>query len=150
VSAILQHVPSGESISATAPVPLAKNDPQGAGSAITYGRRYALGMLLGLVAEEDDDAQAAMQGTRNGTNGAKPKSAGIVTTAALRRQLDDLGQQVYAERWPQVCARNCQRISDGATELLGDLTTEQLQKLIAGLRKLQRQRETATPNTPRL
>lgn len=36
-----------------------KNDPQGVGSAITYGRRYALSALLGIVSDEDDDGNAA-------------------------------------------------------------------------------------------
>lgn len=37
----------------------AKNDPQGVGSAITYQRRYALGAILGLNIDEDDDGNAA-------------------------------------------------------------------------------------------
>ena len=36
-----------------------KNDPQGVGSALTYGRRYSLAALLGIVADEDDDGNAA-------------------------------------------------------------------------------------------
>lgn len=34
-------------------------DPQGIGSAITYGRRYGLSAMLGIVADEDDDGNAA-------------------------------------------------------------------------------------------
>jgi hypothetical protein len=33
--------------------------PQGRGSELTYGRRYTWGCLTGIVAEEDDDANAA-------------------------------------------------------------------------------------------
>lgn len=40
-------------------LPLAKRDPQSAGSAITYARRYALVSIFGLQAI-DDDAQSAM------------------------------------------------------------------------------------------
>lgn len=36
-----------------------KNDPQGIGSAITYGRRYSLAAIVG-VCPEDDDGEAAM------------------------------------------------------------------------------------------
>lgn len=36
-----------------------KNDPQAQGSAITYARRYAFMAMLGLVADEDDDGNAA-------------------------------------------------------------------------------------------
>ena len=47
---------SGEEITGTFTMNLAKNDPQGAGSAITYARRYALVSMLGLNTEDDDDA----------------------------------------------------------------------------------------------
>lgn len=36
-----------------------KNDPQAVGSAITYARRYALQSIIGVAAEEDDDANRA-------------------------------------------------------------------------------------------
>src|SRR5690554_900702 len=35
-----------------------KMTPQGAGSAITYGRRYALSAVLGISSEDDDDANS--------------------------------------------------------------------------------------------
>jgi hypothetical protein len=58
LTTILLHE-SGEWISDTQPLLLVKVDPQSQGSAITYGRRYALMAMLGLVAEDDDDGQAA-------------------------------------------------------------------------------------------
>lgn len=36
-----------------------KVDPQGAGSAVTYGRRYSLSAILGVAWDADDDGQAA-------------------------------------------------------------------------------------------
>jgi hypothetical protein len=50
---------SGQFISHTANLNLAKADPQGAGSAITYMRRYALMACLGVVADVDDDGNSA-------------------------------------------------------------------------------------------
>ena len=44
-----------------------KATPQGAGSAITYGRRYALSAVLGISSEDDDDGNGAEQQ-------AKPKA----------------------------------------------------------------------------
>ena len=38
---------------------------QDIGSAITYGRRYNISSVLGLGSEEDDDGQAAQDGTEN-------------------------------------------------------------------------------------
>ena len=50
---------SGEYMSATMPLLLPKNDPQGQGSAITYARRYGAMAALGIVADEDDDGNKA-------------------------------------------------------------------------------------------
>jgi hypothetical protein len=50
---------SGQWIRDAIAVPLSKMDAQGAGSAITYGRRYALAAFVG-IAPEDDDANAAV------------------------------------------------------------------------------------------
>lgn len=50
---------SGASIDGQFTMALAKNDPQGAGSAITYARRYSLISMLGLNVEDDDDANKA-------------------------------------------------------------------------------------------
>lgn len=53
------HVPSGEAEASIMPLMLDKATAQGLGSAITYARRYSLMSILGLVADEDDDGQAA-------------------------------------------------------------------------------------------
>jgi len=52
---------SGEYISSTIDVPVAKaNDPQAYGSALTYGRRYSIMALLGLVTDDDDGQSATV------------------------------------------------------------------------------------------
>lgn len=60
----LLHASTGEKIEDTMFLTLERDNPQGQGSAITYARRYALMSFLGLVADEDDDAQSAS--TRSG------------------------------------------------------------------------------------
>lgn len=76
VTTILSHV-SGEWISSVfALTPKAENQsvsPQAAGSAITYGRRYALQSMLGIVSEDDDGEGAEGRGKQNGH--AKPQPA---------------------------------------------------------------------------
>lgn len=52
---------SGQWVSSELFLKPAKSDPQGVGSAITYGRRYALAAMVGVVADEDDDGNAASQ-----------------------------------------------------------------------------------------
>lgn len=71
LTTILMHT-SGEWMKATYEMVPVKNDPQGHGSAITYARRYALGAILGISTEEDDDG-----------NSASTKPAQIVKTTAL-------------------------------------------------------------------
>lgn len=53
---------AGEWMRASFSVPVPKQDPQGYGSALTYCRRYALAAALGVVADEDDDGEGAVQG----------------------------------------------------------------------------------------
>lgn len=59
---ILMHT-SGQFIEATMLLHLPKLDPQGQGSAITYARRYSYMAVLGLVADVDDDGNAASVNT---------------------------------------------------------------------------------------
>ncbi len=58
VETMLMHT-SGEWISGELFLPLAKHDPQGVGSALTYGRRYGLAAMVGIVADVDDDGNHA-------------------------------------------------------------------------------------------
>jgi hypothetical protein len=51
-----------------------KSDPQAMGSAFTYARRYCYGAILGITAEDDDDAnratyQSHQSHSQNGNNG---------------------------------------------------------------------------------
>jgi len=61
----LLHV-SGQWVESELQCMVPKGDPQSIGSAITYLRRYSLAPLVGVVAEEDDDGNAASQATLNG------------------------------------------------------------------------------------
>ena len=58
LTTIISHK-SGEFISQEMSVPVTKPDAQGAGSALTYMRRYALAAVVGVV-QADDDANAAV------------------------------------------------------------------------------------------
>lgn len=58
VTTLLAHT-SGQWLSSTLHIPTAKQDAHGAGSSISYARRYALMACVGVVGDEDDDANAA-------------------------------------------------------------------------------------------
>src|SRR5690606_19226633 len=60
LTTMLMHV-SGEWLAETYEMQPTKHDPQGAGSVITYQRRYALGAILGLNIDVDDDANKASE-----------------------------------------------------------------------------------------
>jgi hypothetical protein len=61
----LTHASSGQWQSCLMVKPLAKPDPQGFGSALTYARRYSISAMIGLIVE-DDDAESACGRGRNG------------------------------------------------------------------------------------
>lgn len=72
VDTILAHGKSAAMVVSTLVLTLEGAKPQSVGSAITYARRYALTALLGLAAEEDDDAQMAQQGHRDARHDERP------------------------------------------------------------------------------
>lgn len=58
VRTMLIHT-SGQWISSDTPLHADKKGPQGYGSALTYGRRYALSSILNVASEADDDGHVA-------------------------------------------------------------------------------------------
>lgn len=64
LTTILMHE-SGEWISQEMSLPVSKTDAQGAGSAITYMRRYALAAVIGIVQADDDGNAASTQSTQS-------------------------------------------------------------------------------------
>lgn len=63
---------SGEWVEDTCTMPLAKNDPQGYGAAMTYARRYCLAALVGLYQDDDDGNTAS--GTKSGALSEKQQA----------------------------------------------------------------------------
>lgn len=61
---VLMHE-SGEYQIEESLLPLDKMNAHGAGSCITYARRYSLQSIAGVVADEDDDANAAVHAPKN-------------------------------------------------------------------------------------
>lgn len=54
-------------------------DPQGAGSAITYGRRYSLSAALGVAWDDDDDGNAASEPQKPGQTPVPTEDAKFAT-----------------------------------------------------------------------
>lgn len=80
VETLLVHE-SGEWVLSSVVMPIIKSDPQGAGAAVTYGRRYGVSALLGLSTDEDDDGNAAtLQGQKSAAKRASARTAGTGTS----------------------------------------------------------------------
>lgn len=71
-------------------------------------------------------------GSRNEHNDTLPSE--------LFDQFNALGQDLYGDQWAQVSRRNAKRISNGKTQEGGELTPEQIQKLIDGMTLLKSKR----------
>ena len=74
VETILMHE-SGEWISSVLMLPMTKQDPQAAGSAITYARRYSLQSIAGIPSEDDD-----------GNHASKPAKKSNIDLAAVANE----------------------------------------------------------------
>jgi hypothetical protein len=66
---------------------LAKNSMQDAGSAVTYARRYTLGALLSLRAEDDDGNLASGHGKSFNAAPAKSVAEAAVAAAVQEREV---------------------------------------------------------------
>ena len=67
VETILMHN-SGQWISSVLLLPMVKQDPQAAGSAITYAKRYALQAIAGIPSEDDDGNAASKAKVKQSPN----------------------------------------------------------------------------------
>jgi hypothetical protein len=72
VRTILAHE-SGEFISEDLALPNKKDDAQGIGSSLTYGRRYAYSSIVGVSADSDDDGAGATGGKSPENPAPKPQ-----------------------------------------------------------------------------
>ena len=61
----------------------------------------------------------------------------------LRIEFDRLGKELYGDQWAQVSRANIERISEGQVTSADNLTSDQLQRLIDGLKSLRAKRVSA-------
>ncbi len=113
---------SGATVTSDLRLRPSKSDPQGVGSAITYGRRYSLLAVAG-VAPEDDDGNAA-SGPRQPTN--EPKAAPKPPTLAeragrLSSTLKTVKTQADLERGWQLAANLRAELDQREPDILDDL-----------------------------
>ena len=133
VVTILGHT-SGQWIKGKLKLTPVKQDPQGVGSAITYGRRYSLMGILGLSSEgEDDDGEEAMGRAKKKPEPEKqkpkpkekPPKKDFDFMASMRKAKNLLGDETYHNVLGVHGYEHCDQVPEESRELLlGDLRIE--------------------------
>jgi hypothetical protein len=112
---------SGQFVSNVVPVPLSKQDAQGVGSALTYGRRYGVSSLLALATDEDDDGNQASKAKPEPAKRAEPPKP---EPKADDREWDGTDTDAASFLFPV-------KGSDSFGKPMGGMSDEALQKFIA-------------------
>jgi len=86
---------SGQFIKSEYPLP-ASGKPQEVGSALTYARRYSLSAIAGIAADEDDDANAAQEGTRVDARNIAPRREPAVVAPPMHPETGEVGPHTIA------------------------------------------------------
>lgn len=92
VETILMHS-SGEWMSSELLLPMVKQDPQAAGSALTYARRYSLQSIAGIPSEDDDGNHASQ---------AAPKQSKAVDHSEVIKQYTDGTKEQRDQLWSSI------------------------------------------------
>ena len=121
VTTILMHT-SGEWLQSDYVLPMVKSTPQGAGSSLTYARRYALAAVAGLP-QKDDDANEAEALAAN----EPPKK--LVTKKQIAELKAALKQSDKSEEW------FLQNSFKGQLTSLSELSTDQYNNVMLRLAK---------------
>lgn len=124
VETMLVHK-SGEWLSNVAVVPLAKIDAQGAGGALTYGRRYGLSALLSLSTDEDDDGNTASERPQTATASRSRTSAASSTSNGSNHASNGRSADSW-KKWP---------FGERKGTPIGDFETDELRKMLSWCRE---------------
>ncbi|KAA0970283.1 hypothetical protein FPY71_07085 [Aureimonas fodinaquatilis] len=99
VTTRLTHAESGEWMQSTMHVPMSKRDPQGAGSAMTYGLRYSLMAALGLPPLDDDAESAIDRNQQRPKPTARVNDRNAVIADTMIEAMKISPDQLALEKW---------------------------------------------------
>lgn len=145
LTTVLMHA-SGEWLACEARAAPKDQGPQAVGSAITYLRRYALAAMVGIVAEEDDDGNAAESHAKPAAKFGKAdlaarasqavKAQAVTTPDAMRNEIRALAKRkgrsdvtLYASIVKRFDVGTAENV-DAAIRALGDDEVSQLIDLL--------------------
>lgn len=121
VETILIHGESGESLACRVPLIASKNDMQGYGSAVTYGRRYGLMAMAGIAPEDDDGNAAAKAAPKQDDRPPAPMTEHEFNTVKDLLEQTETDQDKFCQYWK--------------VKALHELNGSQAQNAIAMLKK---------------
>tara|TARA_R110001632_G_scaffold156312_1_gene274618 strand:- start:178 stop:783 length:606 start_codon:yes stop_codon:yes gene_type:complete len=107
-------------------LPIVKKDPQAAGSAITYARRYALQSMAGIPTADDDAESSVIRGDHK-------KAINVIDKAAINNVIDDAQLSTLTDLLDSTGAdvrRFCEHYEIASTK---DLMAAQFDQAIAKL-----------------
>jgi len=153
VSTTFIHGESGEWWTEELFLPPTKVDPQGFGSAITYGRRYLLMAMAGVATDDDDANEASKPQAQRQPQVVEQKKAPAVekqptahpaAQVAIKegslKTLHGVGTKLYGDGWEAKRHELVASITEGRTNSSSELYEDEAQKLITGIsQKLQKQ-----------
>lgn len=102
VETMLVHV-SGEWIKSSLSMKTERDNAQGCGAVITYGRRYSLAAMVGIVADEDTDGEIQNKGqgsVKNDAKAYKPIPAKQNATVPAKTQTTTLADKLTGVNKP--------------------------------------------------
>lgn len=105
-------------------LPMDKRTPQGAGSALTYSKRYSLQSAFGLGSDEDDDANIAEQHTNGNGQSTRP------ATEKQLNYVNKLLQKKVNENWPYERLYELLKEQIGTTNEMENWTADEASKAI--------------------
>jgi hypothetical protein len=100
---------SGQFIAQEMKLHLVKNDPQAQGSAVTYARRYSFMSVLGLVADVDDDGNAATQASQAQVSRPAPSSNNLGDRVAQAAGKPSTGGGLATEKMTRMIWAICHK-----------------------------------------
>lgn len=126
VHTVLLHE-SGEWLGSSAFVPIAKQDAQGAGGALTYGRRYSLSALLALATDEDDDGNAASRAAKPQREARPARSEPAPTAPPARSKA--LAELYPIDKWTGLAMNRPMTFGTTKGKTLAEHSADELRKL---------------------
>ncbi len=118
---------SGQWIKSMRPLPLGVR-PQEYGSALTYARRYSLASIVGIAADEDDDANTAQSAKTNGKTAQAVRDNPHVTNP------EDINEHQVSYNQDGHPVENIPRGEDGIERLSKAMARPEYANLLADIR----------------